>query len=25
LAITEDGQERAMTWRLRSELQIGWW
>ena len=25
LAITENGQERAMTWRLRSELQIGWW
>jgi hypothetical protein len=25
LAIMEGGQERAMTWRLRSEMQIGWW
>ena len=25
LAINEGGIERPMTWRLRSELQIGWW
>jgi len=25
LAIKDRGQELAMPWRLRSELQIGWW
>jgi CubicO group peptidase (beta-lactamase class C family) len=25
LAIKDGGQELAMPWRLRSELQIGWW
>jgi hypothetical protein len=25
LSIRDGGQELAMPWRLRSELQIGWW
>ena len=25
LAISDGGEELAMPWRLRSELQIGWW
>jgi len=25
LAISDAGEDRAMPWRLRSELQIGWW
>ena len=25
LAISDRGEEAAMPWRLRSELQIGWW
>jgi CubicO group peptidase (beta-lactamase class C family) len=25
LSISEGGEERAMPWRLRSDLQIGWW
>jgi CubicO group peptidase (beta-lactamase class C family) len=25
LAISDGGEDRAMPWRLRSELQIGWW
>ncbi len=25
LSIRDSGEERAMPWRLRSDLQIGWW
>jgi hypothetical protein len=25
LSIVDRGEEPAMPWRLRSELQIGWW